>query len=274
MFNKQFTLSTYFACPSGAGCYAISQSTRSMQLGAPDCKAIAITHPAPGTSPAATPAAKLLHCPQHVTHRHPAKELPGTGQVWVGGCSHQQSGCSHMVFGGEREEPYGCTLYHVRLRKQDVTHFSDCHRCCLWVSVYCSTFSFHLFTSEHTTALTWALIFPDVQIWDTSLHLSMYFGFPRNKHSRRKVYICTMSPWTTVQARSSAELGEWQQLWLHVSHLNLPSRMKTLSFSTGWYSLAVLKESRITNVGTLIQPVWDHICPHLKKNTSRKYICL
>lgn len=101
---------------------------------------------------------------------------------------------SHMVLGGGREEPYGCTLYHVRLRKQDVTHFSDCHRCCLWVSVHCSTFSFHLFISEHTTALPWALIFPNVQIWDTSLHLSMYFGFPPTKHSRRKVYICTMSP--------------------------------------------------------------------------------
>lgn len=95
----------------------------------------------------------------------------------MGGCSHQQSGCSHMVLGGGREEPYGCTLYNVRLRKQDVTHFSDCHRCCLWVSVYCSIFSFHLFISEHTTALTRALIFPDVQIWDTSLHLSMCFGF-------------------------------------------------------------------------------------------------
>lgn len=103
---------------------------------------------------------------------------------------------------------------------------------------------------------------PDLGHKSTFKH--MFWLLP-NKHSRRKVYICTTSPRTTAQARSSAELGEWQQLCLHVSHLNLPSRMKTLSFITGWYSLAVLKESRITNVGTLIQPVWDHICPHLKK---------
>ena len=126
--------------------------------------------------------------------------------------------------GGKNWMHAHCTM-SVRLRKDDLTCFSDCHRCCFWVSVHCNTPSFHLFTFEDTTTLTRALIFPNVQTWDTSLHLGMRFGFfpPPQAQQRESLHLHYVPSNNHSSTFLSIQLGEWQQVQLHVSHPNLLS---------------------------------------------------